>query len=161
MVSMPSLQYLVFKNEKKFGFVIVSTDVINKISEYRQINGTKNESGGILLGYRREPHIEIVSFTTPSDEDIQSPIAFIRKEKSHQIDSDNKWLKSNKQIDYVGEWHTHPQTTAIPSIIDKTNWGKKFAGQKDKKMIGIILGMKNDWYGEICSKPISKLIRID
>lgn len=91
---------------------------------YRQTEIRSYEAGGILVGYRRGPHIEVTHITTPFETDIRGRNRFERKDPGHQVFLDQHWKNSGHLLTYVGEWHTHPSRTASPSVIDRTEWNK-------------------------------------
>ncbi len=83
-----------------------------------------NESGGIFLGYRKDGAIHIVQTTIPSMWDVMKPARFVRSAKMHRIRALREWKKSNHQVDWIGEWHSHPRGSLNPSPIDHRNWRK-------------------------------------
>lgn len=101
----------------------------------------KHEVGGIILGLRREAGIEIISITKPKKSDFSSPSRFIRNPKGHKDIAIREWKKSNQTIDYIGEWHSHPIGSSLPSCIDLANW-KKIAKITAKDMVHVIIGRK-------------------
>jgi integrative and conjugative element protein (TIGR02256 family) len=54
--------------------------------------------------------------------DIASPVRFCRQDPGHQRDATRKWKASGETLDWVGEWHSHPNGTPNPSHIDETTW---------------------------------------
>ncbi len=50
-------------------------------------------------------------------------------------------------MDYIGEWHTHPETEPTPSSIDKREW-RKICHTKNEPMVFLIAGTRNVlWVG--------------
>lgn len=84
--------------------------------------GPVPESGGVLLGSYRGPHIEVTNASTPGESDIRKTDEFTRQDYCHQQLADLLWLRSEGEITYVGEWHTHPTSDASPSVCDYKEW---------------------------------------
>jgi len=80
------------------------------------------EAGGLLLGYRKGPHLHVIDVTTPYSWDYQSRASFIRSPKAHRMHALRLWRKSGRRIDWLGEWHSHPGFSCLPSGIDGRNW---------------------------------------
>lgn len=130
------------------GHVLIELFVMMKLAAYRQDNALKPESGGILLGFRRDPHIHVVDATVPGSGDKALRTHFWRSGKSHQRIARERWLSSGHTLDYVGEWHTHPQSSPSPSTIDIGEWGKITTLRGEEQMLFLILGMERvDWLG--------------
>lgn len=55
-----------------FTCVSFNAEVLKQIKKYIQNNPYKNESGGLLLGYRHSNHFEITHITTPNLLDMVS-----------------------------------------------------------------------------------------
>lgn len=104
--------------------VIFAPEVLQIFGKYRQTVFCQPEAGGILLGRRRGKHLEVVLATEPTQDDKRSAYSFIREAAGHAELAKSAWLQGEKQIDYLGEWHTHPQTAPIPSTIDRREWSK-------------------------------------
>ena len=83
---------------------------------------SRSESGGILVGAYRGPHLEISSFTAPGPKDLRQPYSFVKQDTSHQRSATKVWKRSGGKDTYVGEWHTHPFGSPEPSMIDKQGW---------------------------------------
>lgn len=50
-------------------------------------------------------------------------------------------------MDYVGEWHTHPECNPTPSTIDMRGWTQASSTRK-APMLFVIVGTKNSfWIG--------------
>jgi integrative and conjugative element protein (TIGR02256 family) len=80
------------------------------------------EQGGLLLGLRKAGAIEVTNLTLPSRWDVGSSNLFKRSARGHRVAALREWLRSGEKVDWVGEWHTHPGGTAVPSQTDVTNW---------------------------------------
>ncbi|MEG3694583.1 Mov34/MPN/PAD-1 family protein [Vibrio coralliirubri] len=131
-------------NEDETTFVLINEDVLSTLEAHRQLDVSQPESGGILIGEYRGPHLNIVALTTPADGDLQSRFRFFRRSKSHQLIASKTWKDSNSTQTFLGDWHTHAEDHPSPSTIDKLDWGRKLP---DRKMIVIIQGRSSRWYG--------------
>lgn len=108
----------------KRNLVVFSSDVLRVFKRYRQQFFWQPEGGGILLGRRRGKHLEVMLATEPSPKDSRSAFSFVREADGHAELAEQAWRQGEKQIDYLGEWHTHPQRVPTPSSIDRREWGK-------------------------------------
>lgn len=127
--------------------ILVEMSVVSTIDKHKQNTSAKPESGGILLGYRRGEHLHIVRATTPQKGDVATRYSFIRKDPIHQRVALIEWQGSGQILDYVGDWHTHPECEPSPSIIDFKGWGKLIA-TVEKPFTFIIAGMTGKmWVG--------------
>jgi integrative and conjugative element protein (TIGR02256 family) len=101
------------------------------------------ESGGILLGAIRGPHLEIVDFTQPGSDDVRSMLQFVRQDERHQTAADNAWKGSRHTVTFAGEWHTHPLGDPIPSSVDRRSWSG-LAGHTKHSML-FLLATPGQW----------------
>lgn len=100
--------------------VILTDRVMDKLNKYRQLEGM-SEAGGILLGKIKTDYSEYIieDISEPSKMDKRSRFSFVRNRKSAQRIINKSFKESNGIIQYLGEWHTHPQINPFPSPIDK------------------------------------------
>ncbi len=141
--------------------VVIAPPVLDKFASYVQ-GKNKYEAGGILLGYRRGDHFEVIHATEPSEIDKRSRFHFVREAKYHSEIASKLWAKSNGTINYIGEWHTHPEETPTPSSLDINEWKKLTMKSSDQNpFVMTIVGAKELWTG--LSHPnglIKKLIEV-
>jgi integrative and conjugative element protein (TIGR02256 family) len=98
----------------------IEDSVITKLNQYRQDRG-KSESGGILLGKIRSDFSEyiITEISEPCKKDKSGRCFFIRNKDNAQRIINQLWKSSGGQIVYLGEWHTHPELSPSPSLVDR------------------------------------------
>lgn len=104
--------------------VVFAPDVLKVFKHYRQRLFWQPEGGGILLGRRRGKHLEVMLATEPGHKDRRSAFFFVREADGHADIAEQTWRQGDKKIDYLGEWHTHPQRVPTPSAIDRLEWEK-------------------------------------
>ncbi|WP_322882205.1 Mov34/MPN/PAD-1 family protein [Pandoraea sputorum] len=97
------------------------------------------EAGGILLGYRRGDHLHVSCATTPQVGDIRSRYAFQRQAQSHQKIARELWASEGMIVDYIGEWHTHPEQKPTPSHVDTDAW-RRVCANRLTPLIFLIVG---------------------
>lgn len=114
--------------------------------QYRQAGIFAKEAGGILLGHRRGPHLEVIEATAPMTGDIRRRHSFERLDPGHQVRASTRWRVSDSTILYLGEWHTHPCSKPSPSGVDNREWGK-LVRTNEGPLIFIIVGTEF-WYVE-------------
>ena len=137
--------------------VLIEPSVLEVLGKFRQDTAAKPESGGILLGYRRSSHLHIVEATSPLSGDRQSRFGFDRSARGHREIALHRWRDSNGFIDYMGEWHSHPEMEPCPSSIDISGWLAILKARKNT-MLFIILGSgADDWYGVGCNAELRKI----
>ena len=128
------------------GWILVENTVMGVISQHIQTRPDSLEAGGILIGYRRANHLHIVALTEPHPQDRRSVTSFERISPFHQEQALVLWKQSGGQLDYLGEWHTHPERKPSPSGIDKREWRKLYF-RRLTPLIFIIAGTEGYWYG--------------
>lgn len=124
--------------------VLIPSAIVDQLNQFEQTGQQDLEAGGLLLGLRRGPHIEIVRITTPLQEDIRTRTSFRRRDLGHFELADLLWMDSQRTVGYVGEWHTHPEPLPIPSSIDSAEWRRVMRIEK-RTTIFLIVGTRN-WF---------------
>lgn len=129
------------------GRILIEPDVLGVLDRFRQRDLSTREAGGILLGYRRGIHLHVVDLTTPHSNDTRRRTGFHRESNEHQRVALARWSASGGVMDYLGEWHTHPERAPVPSAIDRNEW-KVIVADRTTPMLFLILGtMGLPWLG--------------
>lgn len=144
-------------------FLIAPTNrgaAIHKMLAFRQDTLAKREAGGILVGFRRKPHLEIVDVTTPAFLDKRSRMGFDRRDGNHQRFARKCWKQSNGYIDYLGEWHTHPERYPRPSPLDLEESATKAAEFPRGPILEVMVGTQDTWVGVVSRSRTEVLVPV-
>lgn len=111
---------------KSRGAVEVSPAAHAVLTAHRQLRTADTEAGGVLLGRLiRDSHDVVIDVASPpSPEDRRSRFSFFRARKPAQVVVERAWRESGQVVNYLGEWHTHPEDDPNPSCIDRRDWKK-------------------------------------
>ena len=126
--------------------MLVEDVVISHVCAFRQTTPHAAEAGGILLGFRRGEHLHVALATPPGPRDRRSKYHFFRAAEFHAQIAHSEWVKAHETMDYVGEWHTHPENHPQPSALDLQEWRQICQRRKDP-MVFIIQGLLGRWIG--------------
>lgn len=128
-------------------WVLLSYPVVAMFDNEQAKCQNRSESGGILVGAYRGPHLEISSFTVPGPKDLRRPYSFVKQDPSHQRSATRVWKRSGGKDTYVGEWHTHPFGMPGPSMTDKQGWREIAAAAQRIMVFAIVapLGWRLFW----------------
>lgn len=118
--------------------IIIKEQVVDDIRKYYWLN-IKYETGGILLGkFNRESKSIEISEIYELKINFFSKVLYKRCAKKAQKIINKRWKETQGTINYIGEWHTHPNMLALPSKIDINSL--KEINEKVKKILpGTIL----------------------
>ncbi len=145
--------FVTWHDESKTFFVRIDRSVLHTIEQYRQHGNNMPEAGGVLIGeVYGVQGIWVKAITVPASGDLASRISFVRRDVSHIRALESWYKKSGGKMQYLGEWHTHPQDRPSPSNIDYDSWKTLQISMKmemiDQSMLFLIasLGQQdNDW----------------
>lgn len=137
--------------------VLVERPALDTIHAYRQTEPGSVEAGGILLGYRRADHLHIVEATEPGVEDHRHRTRFFRQRHRHQEIALRRWRESERTMDYLGEWHTHPELNPSPSHTDLKGWRAICYPQRAPMVFIIAAMIDRDWFGIGQDRTITRL----
>ena len=126
--------------------VLLTSALVESLTSDVKRHGHDRERGGILLGFRRGPHLHINEATFPMRDDVGTMFAFRRSSIGHKEIALRRWRQSNRTIDWVGEWHSHPEETPSPSSVDIRSW-KEITRSRAAPMAFVIIGWKRGWLG--------------
>jgi integrative and conjugative element protein (TIGR02256 family) len=145
---MPGLpEFLVNNRLIGEGKILIERQVWQTIMPHRQKDMAAPEAGGILLGYRRGEHLHVIDATVPQAEDRRSRMRFARAKRPHQDIALARWKEGSGTIDYLGDWHTHPEFNPAPSALDTSEW-RKISEPRVVPMLFVILGWSSTvWVG--------------
>ena len=96
--------------------IIIPEDIICELDRY--YSGNEKEVGGILLGRFAGGIIYEVTEIACINFLHSSRIYYRRDVKKAQNIINKRWRETNGEINYLGEWHTHPNMFATPSTTD-------------------------------------------
>ncbi len=120
-------------------YILVESNVLDVVCTYRQDCKMKHEAGGTLMGYRSGQHLHVLYATEPMPLDKSSRTSFERLDPGHQLAVTKAWEESQGRVDYLGDWHTHPQLNPSPSRIDQKEWAK-LGSTLNKPLLFLIVG---------------------
>lgn len=103
---------------EKIGLTLeIDDEVLNNLYEIGKSH-YPNEYGGFLIGYYSDmnKHLHITDSVLPKSFK-SSKYSFERTTKGIKARFSN-YYKENPKKFYVGEWHTHPDSSSIPSLTD-------------------------------------------
>lgn len=95
--------------------VRIRAQVLEILDAHRQRRFFDREAGGQLFARVREADWEIVTATGPRAKDRRSRFSFWPHRESEQ---DEIFAHHELGLDYIGDWHTHPQDVPTPSPND-------------------------------------------
>jgi integrative and conjugative element protein (TIGR02256 family) len=78
--------------------------------------------------------------------DRGSLLSFRRSARGHQAVALKRWKRSGGTVDWLGEWHSHPEAVPSPSGIDRASW-REIAGERAAPMVFLIIGYSGLWLG--------------
>ncbi len=106
------------------GQLQIATKVVQLLGQCRQLGAETPEAGGLLIGRRIEDteHVIIDYASVPHPDDRATRTTFERLDAGHQALLEELWSASEGALDYVGEWHTHPNGEPEPSETDRSEW---------------------------------------
>ena len=141
--------------------VLITRSAYLVMSAYRQ-RGGESEGGGILIGefYPSTNEYRVLVATKPSNFDRRGRYFFDRDAANATRIAQRFWRRSKGRMNYLGEWHTHPEPVPHPSFPDKISMGKlrKDSSTVDGCLLLLIIGQESDWIGcwsEMGYMPIS------
>jgi integrative and conjugative element protein (TIGR02256 family) len=138
---------LILRRPDDDGFVLIEDRVLQVLARHRQLHHGAPESGGILLGFRRGLHLHVTEATAPLASDKASRTRFFRSAAPHQRTAFARWRESGGTMDYLGEWHTHPECSPSPSMIDTRGW-ERISSTRKAPMLFVIAGTQDRlWIG--------------
>lgn len=125
--------------------LVIEQSVTHTWDKYRQIKIQAPESFGVLIGScdKITHHYRIESITTPKKQDIQSRFRFILKDSGHQKAVEQAYNQSQGLLGYLGTWHTHPEATPNPSMVDIDDWLRCINRNLDRLLFFVIVGTKD------------------
>lgn len=100
--------------------VIFEPDALSAFHRHRQTNRWRKEAGGQLFARINGSRWEIKVATGPKDRDRRGRFMFWPDRQSEQ---EEIYSFHSRGLDYVGDWHTHPQDEPKPSNSDLTSIG--------------------------------------
>jgi integrative and conjugative element protein (TIGR02256 family) len=94
------------------------------MSGYRQLSRRDAEAGGMILGRLVVESADLIvdEVTEPTKVDRKGRFFFIRRRPAAQRRVNQAWFDSNGTLNYLGEWHSHPEDDPTPSNVDIENW---------------------------------------
>ena len=138
--------------------LVIMPSVVNKLLVYRQMNSLSSEAAGVLIGERRESHIVVHEISEPGEGDIRHRCFVDRRGPHHQAAVVEAFARSSGRLQYIGEWHTHPEDQPTPSSTDLGTWRRHLAAQDS--MVLLIIGRKDIWAAKKIIEHIVPLFRV-
>ena len=104
----------------------LSEVAIKNMLNSRQLDSSADEAGGMLIGRLIVGTKDVVidEITMPTKRDHRGRYLFMRSRWPAQKLINDVWKSSNGTLNYLGEWHTHPEDNPFPSQQDSKNWHK-------------------------------------
>jgi integrative and conjugative element protein (TIGR02256 family) len=112
-VSQPSLTFKVGRISVRIGAQALAT-----FDAHRQRRFFQREAGGQLFARVRDNDWEIITATGPRSRDRRGRFSFWPHRASEQ---EEIFEHHALGLDYVGDWHTHPEDAPTPSPDDLTS----------------------------------------
>lgn len=104
--------------------LIVQDSVLERLNSYRQTKAWHREAGGQLFARVSPLEIYVCEATGPRPTDKRSRYRYQPDRKAEQLEITER---HSRGLQYVGDWHTHPERIPHPSGTDYRSISECFA----------------------------------
>jgi integrative and conjugative element protein (TIGR02256 family) len=121
--------------------VVIPIGAYKRILRYRQTSGS--ETGGVIVGFvAPRNRLVLQRFMPPSNRNRASRSWLERDLTDAQAFVNAAYRDTGGKLNYVGEWHTHPEGSPSPSGSDISMLGDMLRNSQLELdfLIGVILG---------------------
>ena len=101
------------------------------------------ENGGILLGWRAGVDRVVIDLRGPGPRALHGQHCFLPDHAWHIEEIHRTFQESDGDVDYLGDWHSHPGGVAAMSELDSTTLRRIACRVKDPLML-IVAGSETD-----------------
>lgn len=98
--------------------LILSDAVLQHFTKHRQTRWYHREAGGQLFARFLDGNLEVVEATGPRMTDHRGRYHYIPDRTAEQAEIDERFSRG---LNFVGDWHTHPEDRPSPSSRDETS----------------------------------------
>ena len=140
------------------GLLVIMPSSLNRLLTYCQLDSYSTEAAGVLIGERRGLHLVVHQISEPGKGDIRHRYFVDRRGPHHQVVVDKAFASSSGRLQYLGEWHTHPEDTPSPSSIDLGTWQRYLVA--NEQMALVIVGRKGIWAAKKYAETIIPLLEV-
>lgn len=103
--------------------LVIEAQVLSHFRKFVQRRLCQPEAGGQLFGTFEDDAITIRAATGPHKEDTRLRHRFTPDRKREKKDIDTQF---NLGLQFIGNWHTHPENAPKPSSTDLLNTRERF-----------------------------------
>jgi len=140
----------------------LGNEVIATFKRFQQKGFKAHEAGGILLAQIRSKEIFILKASVPDKKDQSSRFRFLRQIQPAQNIIIKAFKESNHRTVYIGEWHTHPETSPSPSGQDIRMIKEQFSkgALNESFILLIIVGLRDLYVAKYDGELISTVVKL-
>lgn len=119
--------------------LVILGKVMDYLEKFRQTKSGMPEAGGQLFFKLVGNEIRICRATGPYVVDDRRPFGFLPNKEKQTADIKALFKEG---LDFLGDWHTHPQKEPVPSQMDLDSMNECFAKSKHEldSFVMLILG---------------------
>lgn len=115
----------------------ISSEVLDYLALHRQTRFWHREAGGLLFARIVGNDIFIEEATGPRPSDQRTRYSYRGDRQAEQAEIDERFLRG---LDYVGDWHSHPERRPRPSRADDRAMASRVNGsQHQLKAIAFLI----------------------
>jgi integrative and conjugative element protein (TIGR02256 family) len=123
--------------------VWLSKNVMQRTCRYaRELSPLEN--GGIILGWRSDEDLVIVDLRGPGPHALHGRHCFIPDHDWQVAEIDRAFEASEGNLDYLGDWHSHPDSVAAMSDLDSETL-LRIARRVSSPLMLIVAGSGTEW----------------
>jgi integrative and conjugative element protein (TIGR02256 family) len=115
--------------------LVFSDDVIAHFAKHQQRRPRDTEAGGQLFARLSRFEIYVEVATGPRPRDKRTRASYVPDRIAERAEIENMF---DQGLHFVGDWHTHPESIAYPSLIDESTI-TDCASKSKHKLNGFIL----------------------
>ena len=121
--------------------VWVCESVVRVWDDHRQV-GESAESFGVLMGTTSidKQVVWIEAVTTPKRMDRRWRHGFQLLDRGHERTVRRMFDRSGRKRIYLGTWHTHPERSPTPSMVDIRDWRACHRENPGRPLVFVVVG---------------------
>jgi integrative and conjugative element protein (TIGR02256 family) len=115
VVQRTSIDMLRFRMGDSPQMLVLADEILQHFERHRQAKRSQSEAGGQLFARFDEGEVRVAKVTGPRSTDRRGRTFYRPDRRAEQLEIDELYKEG---LHYVGDWHTHPSPSPVPSFLD-------------------------------------------